>query len=82
VSLHKESSDGEDSLSLPIRYPFEQGKVGQTLHSQGLGREPNKNLLIDFRNQLLPPQHQIQDLTYAHKKQMEFPSTSLSNSPA
>jgi predicted transposase/invertase (TIGR01784 family) len=28
------------------------------------GSEPNKELLIDFLNQLLPPQHQIQDLTY------------------
>ena len=29
------------------------------------GSEPNKDLLIDFLNQLLPPQHQIQDLAYA-----------------
>jgi predicted transposase/invertase (TIGR01784 family) len=28
------------------------------------GSEPNKELLIDFLNQLLPPQHQIQDLSY------------------
>jgi predicted transposase/invertase (TIGR01784 family) len=28
------------------------------------GSEPNKELLIDFLNQLLPPHHQIQDLTY------------------
>lgn len=28
------------------------------------GSEPNKDLLIDFLNQLLPPHHQIQDLTY------------------
>ncbi len=32
------------------------------------GSEPNKDLLIDFLNQLLPPQHQIQDLTYADKE--------------
>lgn len=29
------------------------------------GSEPNKELLIDFLNQLLPPHHQIKDLTYA-----------------
>jgi len=34
------------------------------------GSEPNKDLLIDFLNQLLPPQHQIQDLTYARNEQM------------
>ncbi len=34
------------------------------------GSEPNKDLLIDFLNQLLPPQHQIQDLTYARNEQV------------
>jgi predicted transposase/invertase (TIGR01784 family) len=34
------------------------------------GSEPNKDLLIDFLNQLLPPQHQIRDLTYAPSEQM------------
>ena len=34
------------------------------------GSEPNKDLLMDFLNQLLPPQHQIQDLTYARNEQM------------
>jgi predicted transposase/invertase (TIGR01784 family) len=28
------------------------------------GSEPNKDLLINFLNQVLPPQHQIQDLSY------------------
>lgn len=28
------------------------------------GEEPNKDLLIDFLNQVLPPHHQIKDLTY------------------
>ena len=28
------------------------------------GTEPNKNLLIDFLNVILPPQHQVKDLTY------------------
>ncbi len=28
------------------------------------GSEPNKDLLIDFLNQLLPPQHQIRELSY------------------
>ncbi len=28
------------------------------------GEEPNKDLLIDFLNQVLPPRHQIKDLTY------------------
>ena len=32
------------------------------------GSELNKDLLIDFLNQLLPPQHRIQDLTYADKE--------------
>ncbi len=34
------------------------------------GSEPNKDLLIDFLNQLLPPQHQIQDLTYARSEML------------
>ncbi len=34
------------------------------------GSEPNKDLLIDFLNQLLPPEHRIQDLTYADKEHM------------
>jgi len=29
------------------------------------GSEPNKNLLIDFLNELLPEKHQIEDLSYA-----------------
>ncbi len=32
------------------------------------GSEPNKDLLIDVLNQLLPPQHQIQELTYARNE--------------
>lgn len=32
------------------------------------GSEPNKDLLIDFLNQLLPPEHQIQELTYARNE--------------
>jgi len=34
------------------------------------GSEPNKDLLIDFLNQLLPPQHQIQDLTYVRNEML------------
>jgi predicted transposase/invertase (TIGR01784 family) len=34
------------------------------------GSEPNKELLIDFLNQLLPPQHQIQDLTYVRNEML------------
>ena len=34
------------------------------------GSEPNKDLLIDFLNQLLPPHHQIQDLTYTKSEFM------------
>jgi predicted transposase/invertase (TIGR01784 family) len=34
------------------------------------GSEPNKELLIDFLNQLLSPQHQIQDLTYARSEML------------
>jgi len=34
------------------------------------GSEPNKDLLIDFLNQLLPAHHNIKDLTYADKEQM------------
>jgi predicted transposase/invertase (TIGR01784 family) len=32
------------------------------------GSEPNKELLIDFLNQLLPPQHHVKDLTYARNE--------------
>lgn len=32
------------------------------------GSEPNKDLLMNFLNQLLPPQHQIQELTYARNE--------------
>jgi len=34
------------------------------------GSEPNKALLIDFLNQVLPPHHQIQSLTYASNEQL------------
>ena len=34
------------------------------------GSEPNKDLLIDFLNQLLPPEHQIQELSYARNEQL------------
>jgi predicted transposase/invertase (TIGR01784 family) len=34
------------------------------------GSEPNKDLLIDFLNQLLPPHHKIAELTYADKEQL------------
>lgn len=34
------------------------------------GEEGNKNLLIDFLNQLLPPHHQIADLTFLNVEQM------------
>lgn len=34
------------------------------------GTEPNKELLIDFLNQVLPTHHQIKDLTYAQNEQM------------
>lgn len=33
------------------------------------GSEPNKALLIDFLNQILPEHHQIQDLTYSNTEQ-------------
>ena len=36
------------------------------------GSEPNKDLLIDFLNQLLPPHHKIAELTYADKEQLPF----------
>ena len=32
------------------------------------GSEPNKDLLIDFLNQLLPDHHQIQDLSFTHNE--------------
>ena len=34
------------------------------------GNEPNKVLLIDFLNQVLPQQHQIKDLTYLKNEQL------------
>ncbi|HMV48793.1 MAG TPA: Rpn family recombination-promoting nuclease/putative transposase, partial [Blastocatellia bacterium] len=34
------------------------------------GSEPNKDLLIDFLNQLLPSHHRIQDLTFARNEQV------------
>ncbi len=34
------------------------------------GSEPNKDLLIDFLNQLLPEHHKIADLTYADKEHL------------
>ena len=34
------------------------------------GEEPNKDLLIDFLNQLLPPDHQIVTLTYQNTEQL------------
>ena len=38
------------------------------------GEEGNKNLLIDFLNQLLSPHHRIQDLTFQNVEQV--PDTS------
>ena len=32
------------------------------------GSEPNKNILIDFLNEILPEQHKIEDLTYARNE--------------
>lgn len=34
------------------------------------GTEPNKNLLIDFLNELLPKRHQIKDLSYAKNEHL------------
>ena len=34
------------------------------------GSEPNKDILIDFLNQLLPSHHKIEDLTYADKENL------------
>lgn len=34
------------------------------------GSEPNKELLIDFLNQVLPTKHRVQDLTYARTEQL------------
>ena len=34
------------------------------------GTESNKNLLIDFLNTLLPPHHQIQDLTFINTENL------------
>ncbi|MEO1623912.1 MAG: PD-(D/E)XK nuclease family transposase, partial [Bacteroidota bacterium] len=33
------------------------------------GTEPNKVLLIDFLNQILPDQHKIKDLSYSRNEQ-------------
>ena len=34
------------------------------------GTEPNKDLLIDFLNELLPPYHRVQQLTYAQNEHL------------
>jgi predicted transposase/invertase (TIGR01784 family) len=34
------------------------------------GSEPNKDLLIDFLNQVLPEKHKIKDLSYAKSEQL------------
>ncbi|MEZ4771555.1 MAG: Rpn family recombination-promoting nuclease/putative transposase [Bacteroidia bacterium] len=34
------------------------------------GTEPNKSLLIDFLNQILPSRHQIKDLSYSNTEQL------------
>ena len=34
------------------------------------GSEPNKDLLIDFLNQVLPGKHKVKDLTYARTEQL------------
>jgi predicted transposase/invertase (TIGR01784 family) len=34
------------------------------------GTEPNKDLLIDFLNQILPERHQIKDLNYSRNEQL------------
>ncbi len=34
------------------------------------GSEPNKDLLIDFLNQVLPDKHKVKDLTYARTEQL------------
>ncbi len=34
------------------------------------GTEPNKDLLIDFLNELLPPHHRIKTLNYAHNEHL------------
>jgi len=34
------------------------------------GSEPNKDLLIDFLNQVLPAKHKVKDLTYARTEQL------------
>lgn len=36
------------------------------------GTEPNKILLIDFLNQILPQKHRIKDLSYSRNEQMGF----------
>ncbi|MCX7998706.1 MAG: Rpn family recombination-promoting nuclease/putative transposase [Leptospiraceae bacterium] len=51
-------------------------KIPQPLHRLGFkklfGTEPNKDLLIDFLNQILPPHHQITELSF--KNPENFPS--------
>ncbi|MEY3052209.1 MAG: hypothetical protein RLY31_1994, partial [Bacteroidota bacterium] len=34
------------------------------------GSEPNKDLLIDFLNEVLPVRHRIRELTYARNEQL------------
>jgi predicted transposase/invertase (TIGR01784 family) len=34
------------------------------------GEEANKDLLIDFLNQMLPPHHQIKDLTFTNNEKI------------
>ncbi len=34
------------------------------------GTEPNKNLLIDFLNVILPPQHRVRNLTYRNTENL------------
>ncbi len=36
------------------------------------GSEPNKDLLIDFLNQVLPGKHKIKDLSYARTEQLPY----------
>ena len=41
------------------------------------GSEPNKDLLIDFLNQVLPGRHKIKDLTYAQTEGKEERNTEI-----
>ncbi|NET61172.1 MAG: hypothetical protein F6K47_35110, partial [Symploca sp. SIO2E6] len=34
------------------------------------GTEPNKELLIDFLNVMLPPQHKVQDVSYRNNENL------------